>query len=119
MIILCKTLLPSDKVLAIPADIGKINKATPVIDGVIEVDVAPMITIESIDSNIVFRILKFLYFFFEFQFLSLEYVIVSLMLLIWLLKLFASFIFFPVFVVNHLVVVVQMGIIFLVFAAFI
>ena len=57
MIILCNTLLPHDRVHAIPADIGKIIKPTPVIDRVIEVDVAPMITIESTDSNIVFRVL--------------------------------------------------------------
>ena len=57
MIILCNTLLPNDKVQAIPADIGKVIKPTPVTDKVIEVDVAPMITIESTDSKIVFRVL--------------------------------------------------------------
>ena len=57
MIILCITLLPNDRVQATPADIGKIIKSTPVTDKVIEVDVAPMITIESTDSNIVFRVL--------------------------------------------------------------
>ena len=45
MINLCNILLPNDKVHAIPADIGKIIKPMPVIDRVIEVDVAPMITI--------------------------------------------------------------------------
>ena len=60
MINLCNTLLPNDRVQAIPADIGKIIRPIPVIDRVIEVDVAPMITIESTDSNIVF---KFLYLF--------------------------------------------------------
>ena len=49
-------LLPNDKVQALPADIGKIIKPTPVIDRIIDVDVAPMITILSIDSNIVFRV---------------------------------------------------------------
>ena len=44
---------------AIPADIGKIIKAIAVIDRVIEVDVAPIITIVSTDSNIVFRVLYF------------------------------------------------------------
>ena len=53
---LCHTLSPNDRVQAIPADIGKIIEPTPVIDKVIEVDVAPMMTIESIDSNIVFRV---------------------------------------------------------------
>ena len=54
MINLCNTLLPKDRV---QANIGKIIKPIPVIDRVIEVDVAPMITILSTDSNIVFRVL--------------------------------------------------------------
>ena len=54
---ICNTLLPNDKVQAIPADIGKIIKPIAVIDRVIKVDVAPMITILSTDSNIVFRVL--------------------------------------------------------------
>ena len=57
IIILCNILLPNDKVHAIPADIGRIMKPIPVIDKVIEVDVAPMITMLSTDSNIVFRVL--------------------------------------------------------------
>ena len=57
MINLCNVLLPNDKVQAIPADFGKIIKPTPVIDRVIEVEVAPMIMILSTDSNIVFRVL--------------------------------------------------------------
>ena len=57
MINLFITLLPNDKVQAIPANIDKIIKPTPVIGRVIEVDVAPMITIESRDSNIVFKVL--------------------------------------------------------------
>ena len=57
-------LLPKDRVQAIPADIGKIIIPTPVIDRVLNVDVAPMITIESTDSNFVFRVLQFLYLFF-------------------------------------------------------
>ena len=55
MINLCNTLFPNNRVQAIPADIGKIIKPITVIDRVIEVDVAPMITILSTDSNIVFR----------------------------------------------------------------
>ena len=54
---LCNTLLPNDKVQAMPADIGKIIIPTPVIDRVIEVDLAPMIIIQSTDSNTVFRVL--------------------------------------------------------------
>ena len=48
------TLLPNDRVHAIPADIGKIIKPTSVIDKVIKVDVAPKISIVSNDSNFVF-----------------------------------------------------------------
>ena len=65
MINLCNTLLPNDKPQAIPADIGNTIKPIPVIDRVIEVDVAAMITILSTDSNIVFRVLQFLYLFFD------------------------------------------------------
>ena len=57
MINLCNTLLPNDKVQAIPADIGKITEPIPVIDEVIEVDVAAMITILSTDSIFVFSVL--------------------------------------------------------------
>ena len=57
MINSCNTLLPNDRVQAVPADIVKIIKPTPVTDKVIEVDVAPMISIESTDSNTVFRVL--------------------------------------------------------------
>ena len=52
---LCNIWLPNDRVQAIPADMGKIIKPTPVTDNVIDVDVAAMITILSIDSNTVFR----------------------------------------------------------------
>ena len=54
---LSNTLLPNDRVQAIPADIAKIFKPTPVIDRVVEVDVAPRTTIESTESYIVFRVL--------------------------------------------------------------
>ena len=57
MINLCNTVLPNDRVPAITADIGKIIKPTPVIDKVIEVDVAPMIIKLSTDSSNVFRVL--------------------------------------------------------------
>ena len=46
-------MLTNDRVQAEPADIGKIFKPTPVIDKVIEVDVAPMIIILSTESNTV------------------------------------------------------------------
>ena len=54
---LCHILLPNDRVQTIPPDIGRIIKPIPVIDKVIEVDIAPIIMIESTDSNIVFRVL--------------------------------------------------------------
>ena len=57
MISFCNTLLPNDRVQAIPADMGKIIRPAPVTDKVIEVDDAPMITILSTGSNIVFRVL--------------------------------------------------------------
>ena len=57
MINLCNILLPRDRPQAIPADIGKTIKPIPVIDKVIDVDVAVMITILSTDSNTVFRVL--------------------------------------------------------------
>ena len=57
MIILCNSLLPNDRVHAIPADNGKIFKPMPAIDKVIENDVAPIITTASTDSNIVFTVL--------------------------------------------------------------
>ena len=54
---LCNTLLPNDRVHAIPADIGKIIKPTPVIDKLLKIDVPPIVTIVSTDSKIVFRVL--------------------------------------------------------------
>ena len=57
MINLCNTLLPYDELQAIPTDVVKIIKPIPVIDRTIEVEVAPMITILSTDSSIVFRVL--------------------------------------------------------------
>ena len=57
MINLCKSLMPNDKVQAIPADFGKIIKPAPVIDRDIEVHVAPMLTILSTDSSSVFKVL--------------------------------------------------------------
>ena len=49
-------MLPNDRVHAIPADIDKTIKPIPVIDRVIEVDVAGIMKIVSTDSNIVFRV---------------------------------------------------------------
>ena len=44
MFIFCNTLLPNDRLQAIATDIGKTIKPIPVIDRVIEVDAATMIT---------------------------------------------------------------------------
>ena len=57
MINLCKILLPNYKEQAISADIGKIIRPIPVIDKDNEVEIAPMITILSTDSNTVFKVL--------------------------------------------------------------
>ena len=57
MIILCNTLIPKDRVQAIPTDIGETVNSIPVIDKIFEVDVAPTIIIESVHSYIVFRVL--------------------------------------------------------------
>ena len=59
MVILCDTLLPNDRVQAIPDVIGKIFKPTPVTDGVIKVDVTLMRTVVSTDSNTVFELYSF------------------------------------------------------------
>ena len=65
---LSNTLLPNDGVQAIPADMGKTIKQTPVTDKVIEVDVAAMITILSTDSNVVFSVSYILYLFLIYRF---------------------------------------------------
>ena len=63
MIILCNFFLPIDRLHAIPVDIGKTIKPKPVIDRIIEVDVAALITILFTDCNIVFRVLQFFHIF--------------------------------------------------------
>ena len=57
MINLCDTLLPNDRVHAIPADIGKTIKPIPEIATVREFGVAPTIITLSTEYNKVFRIL--------------------------------------------------------------
>ena len=91
MTILSNTLLANHKVHAIPASIGKINRPLPVNDRLIEVDVAPIRTFVSTASINVFKVLKILYLFSDLLFVSLKYVFVSSMWLIWLIKLFTSF----------------------------
>ena len=68
MINSCITLSPNGKTHANPADIGKKISPIPVIDRVIEFDVASILTIVSFDSNdskIVFSVLSFIYFLFD------------------------------------------------------
>ena len=55
--ILCITLLPNDRVQAIPADVGKMIRPTPITERVIEVAFAPIMIIVSTDSIIVFEVL--------------------------------------------------------------
>ena len=94
-------MLPTDRVHAIPGDIGRIIKQTQIIDKLIEVDVAPIITIVSTDSKLVLSFIIFIYFF-ELWFLSLKYEIISLMLLVCLLKLLTTFNFFLIVFLIHL-----------------
>ena len=68
MFILCNTLLPSDKVHAILADVGKKFRPIPVVDRVLELDVAPIITNLSTDSNILFIVLYFFIYFLIYDF---------------------------------------------------
>ena len=94
MINLCNILLPKDIPKTIPADIGKTIKPIPVIDRNIEVDVAAMITMLIQILILCLKFYKFYISFLIYGFCLLKYVIISLMLLIWLLKLLTSFIFF-------------------------
>ena len=121
MIISYSTLLPVEEAHANAVDIGGITiKPIPVRLKVIELDVVAILTNVSIDFNIVVIVLYFFYFFFDLLFFSLKYVIISLMLLIWLIKLFTSFNFFPlVFLDVYFLIVVLMGIIYLFFGPFI
>ena len=83
----------------------------PVTDKMIELDGMAIITVVSNDFNIVVSIVYFSYFFLDLVFLYFNFVIVSLILLIELLKLFPSINFFPISVLNNQFSfpVVQMG----------
>ena len=94
MIISNITLLPIDNQHAVAVDVSIAIKPIPVRLKVIEFDVVAIITNVSNDFSNVVVVLYFLYFFLDLLFLSLKYVIISLMLLIWLLKLLTSFNFF-------------------------
>ena len=90
MITSYNTLMPIDNMHAVAVDIDIAIKPIPVGLKGIDFDVVALITNVSIDFSIVVSVLFFLYFFFESLFLSLKYVIVSLMLLIEILKLLIS-----------------------------
>ena len=119
MIISCSTLLPIDKPHAVAVDIGITINTIPVRDKVIELDVVAIITNVSNGFCIVVIVLYFLFFFFDLLFLSLKSVIISLMLLIWLLKLLTSFNLFLVFVPDQYFLTVHLGTISHIFDPFI
>ena len=87
MITSCKVLLAYGREQAIPAAVGTTIKPNPVVDRVTDNAVELKTATVPTDSKIVFRVLKFLYPSFDLWFLSLKYVIISLMLLIELKKL--------------------------------
>ena len=101
MIISYSTLLPIDNPHAVAVDFGITIKPIPVRDNVIEFDVLTILTNVSDDFSILVIVFHFLYFSFDLLFLSLKYVIISLMLLKWLFKLLTSFKFFLIFVLNQ------------------
>ena len=94
MITSYNTLLPIDIAHADAVDIGITLKPIPVRNKAIELDVAAILTKVSNDFSVVVSVLHFLFFFLDLLFLSLNYVIISLMLLTWLLKLLTSYNFF-------------------------
>ena len=95
MIISFISLLPVDNEQVDAVDFGIATNAIPERDSIIEVEVMAEITNVSTDFNIVVSVLYFFYLFSYLLFLSLKHVINSPVLLIEILKLFTSFIFFP------------------------
>ena len=83
--------LPIENPHVVAVDIGIAISPIPVRDKVIEINVVATITNVSIDFDIVFSVLYLFYLFFDLLFLSLKYVIFSLLLLIWLIKLLTIF----------------------------
>ena len=86
--------LPIDIPHDVAVDIGIAIQPIPVRLNVIELDVVAIITNVSNDFKIVVIVLYFRYLCSDLLFLSWKYVIISLVLLIWLLKLLRSFNFF-------------------------
>ena len=88
------TLLPIDEAHADAVVIGITIKLIRVRLKVLELDVVAISTNVSNDYDFVVKVLHFQYFLnlsFDLLFLSLKYATISLMLLIWLLKLVTSF----------------------------
>ena len=106
------TLLPIYNPHAVAVDIDIAINPIPVRDKVIGLDVVAIIRNVSNDFSSVVVLLYFLYFFFNLLFFSLKYFSISLMLLIEFLRLFTSFNFFLIFLLNHLCLMVRTGIIF-------
>ena len=91
MIISLFTSLPTDNEQAVAVNIGIAINPIRVRLNVIELDVVAILTKVSNDFNIVVFVLHFFYLFLDFLFSSLKYVVISLMLLIWVLKLLTPF----------------------------
>ena len=120
MIISHITLVPCDNEQADAVVIGITTRLIPVRLNVIELDVVAIRKNVLNDFNIVVNVPLFLYFFLDLLFLSSKHIIISLMLLMWFLKLLTTFNFFLIVVPNkHFFLVVQMGTIVLFFVPFI
>ena len=94
MIISFISLLPIDELHAVAVVVVITIKPIPVRDKVTQLDVAAIMTNVSNDFNKIVIVFIFSVFLFGFVFLSLKYVIISLMLSIEMLKLFTAFNFF-------------------------
>ena len=119
MITSYNTSLPIDKPHADVAGIGNTTKPTAVRLKVTELNVVTIITNVSNYISIVGIVLYSFFFFFDLLLFSLNYVIISLILLIELLNCFNHLIFFPIFVQDQYFLVVHLGIIDHIFGQFI
>ena len=70
--ILSNILLASDREQAIPVEIATTSKPIPVTNRIVGLDIAPVITIESIDSNNEVSVLYFFYLFSDLLFFVFE-----------------------------------------------
>ena len=92
--ILCITSVPNDRAHAILAELDLTVKPTPLTERVTDVVAALKLTTASTDSNIVLRVIYFLFFFLDLWFSSLKLLFISLLLPNDLLKLVTTKIFF-------------------------